>query len=104
MCADSHEMSAPPLEWADWSAQSLRIIFSALTSSKLLMQYAVLLSSPPSSALSKHIISSLIEMTFSTLLRLRSKETQFRLDAEFLGVPADRRSSAIARLVTAVVL
>ena len=32
MCADSHEMSAPPLEWADWSAQSPRIIFSALVS------------------------------------------------------------------------
>ena len=62
MCADCHGMSAPPLEWAEWSAQSLRIIFSALISSKLLMQHSFLLSSPSSSALSKHTISSPIYM------------------------------------------
>ena len=56
------------------------------------MQYAILLSSPPCSALSKHTISSMIEITFekSTLLRLRAKE-----------IHADRRS---ARQATAVVL
>ena len=58
MRADCHEVSAPPLEWAGWSAQSLWIIFSALISSKLLMQHGFLLSSPSSSALSKHTISS----------------------------------------------
>ena len=31
--ADGHEMSAPPLEWAEWSAQSFRTISSALISS-----------------------------------------------------------------------
>ena len=60
MSADSHEMSAPPLEWADGSAQLLQVIFSALISSKLLMEHAFLLSSPPNSALSKHTISSII--------------------------------------------
>ena len=58
VCADCHEMSAPPLEWAEWSAQSRRIIISAMISSKLLMQHSFLLSSPSSSALSKHTISS----------------------------------------------
>ena len=33
ICADGYEMSAPPLEWADWSAQSSRTNSSALTSS-----------------------------------------------------------------------
>ena len=62
MCADCHGMCAPPLEWADWSAQSLLIIFSALISSKLLMQHGFLLSFPSSFALSKHTISSPIYM------------------------------------------
>ena len=62
VCAVCHEMSAPPLEWAEWSAQWLRIIFSALIPSKLLMQHSFLLSSPSSSAMSKHTISSPICM------------------------------------------
>ena len=54
---DCHEMSAPPLESAEWSAQSLRIIFSALISWNLLMQHCVLLSSPSSFPLSKTVSS-----------------------------------------------
>ena len=97
--ADSNDMSAP-LEWADWSAQSHWIIFSAMISSKLLMENALLAVISTKFRPEQHIISSNMEMTFeqSTLLRLRAKGIHFRLDAECLSVLPNRGSSFIARL------
>ena len=58
-------------------------------SSKLLMQYAVI---SACFALSKVAILSIIGMSLekSTLLSLRCNEINFRLESEFLSIPADQ--------------